>query len=194
MATEKKMSQSRRKRRVQTKLNERSNDEDVQREILLKEIQDRDMVEWRKQQVQEAKEKKEAEYERRLLATKLAEHESERNARREKRLNDWVSFFDGNGFDQIPIEWYWKHSHIFLGIPVMWGSGKQSKTNYIYSSPEYPNGDNTLTTTEGSYQDFDKGSLRSKGTHLASDFCYEGVKFVPGHKIVNGQVTRLKSL
>lgn len=52
--------------------------------------------------------------------------------------------------------------------------------NFIYSDPNYPNGNNTLTLYNGSFQDFLKEkkllTVRTKGEFLIKEFCNPLVK------------------
>lgn len=56
------------------------------------------------------------------------------------------------------------------------------KGNFIWSCPEYPEGNNTITPFKGTYKEWAKvecyGMGRDKGTHKIRNYCGEGVEIL----------------
>lgn len=68
--------------------------------------------------------------------------------------------------------WFWNH-HFFL---------ETKEGNFIWSDPDYPGGNNTIRSYNGTLQDYCKESNipygRSKGKHSIRGYCGEGVRFI----------------
>jgi hypothetical protein len=68
--------------------------------------------------------------------------------------------------------WVWNHE-FFL---------RTDKGNFVWSHPEYPNGNNTIVMFEGTLDDFCKSRqidfVRCEGVHVISHYCGADVTIV----------------
>ena len=75
-------------------------------------------------------------------------------------------------------EFLWGWNHIwFIITPI---------GNFIWSDPDYPDGDNTFNPTDLSYEQWLRKTgipfARNKGTHTISQFCGNNIELRPSHK------------
>lgn len=120
--------------------------------------------------------KKEREKEQRQLQQhqELMQRRQRERDRLDERKRLWMTFHDGHGFNMVmDFTWYWCHEFFIEAFP----QDPHNMYNYVWSCPEYPDGNNTIRPYYGTVRDFCKPYGRDKGKHLVRSYC-PGAYFV----------------
>lgn len=108
-------------------------------------------------------------------AVRKKEIDAENKMGEQNRL--WKTFYDGQGY-MMSMDFTWSFCHLYFVSPVDPEKNPDYKYNYVLSSSEYPNGNNTIRPFYGTIGDFYGDSFgRDKGKHIVKFFC-KGVTFV----------------
>ena len=121
---------------------------------------------------------REAERKKQLELAK--EREKEIEAKIQEELRQWKTFYDGNGFN-MRMHFVWNFDHYFFVSPVDLDIKENSghKHNYIWSTSNYPNGNDTIQYYDGTCKQFFGDSFgRDKGKHIVREYCGTKTKFV----------------
>ena len=92
----------------------------------------------------------------------------------------WMSFYDDHGFNKLMyFVWNFDHEYFLTPVDVENPDYRHYKYNYVWSSPQYPDGTNTIWPYYGSIKDYFGSSFgRDKGRHIVRDICGQKTKFV----------------